>query len=78
MVSLKDVMVSYNVKKSSNITKNCSNLSMQFTLSPFSGIIQFTQLVRSLEREDPEIALLHSRVRAHFLPEIPSSSGASL
>ncbi|KAJ1530359.1 hypothetical protein ONE63_005271 [Megalurothrips usitatus] len=42
------------------------------------GIIQFTQLVRTLEREDPEIAQLHSRVRAHFLPEIPSSSGASL
>ncbi|XP_034252007.1 protein C10 [Thrips palmi] len=42
------------------------------------GIIQFTQLIRNLEQEDSEIALLHSRVRAHFLPEIPSSSGASL
>ncbi|XP_026276215.1 protein C10 isoform X1 [Frankliniella occidentalis] len=42
------------------------------------GIIQFGQLVRALEREDAEIALLHSKVRSHFLPDIPSSSGASL
>ncbi|KAF3427807.1 hypothetical protein E2986_02131 [Frieseomelitta varia] len=44
------------------------------------GTVQFAQLLRTLEREDPEIAQLHSQVRSHFLPPvtISSSTEASL
>ncbi|XP_024942427.1 protein C10 isoform X2 [Cephus cinctus] len=44
------------------------------------GTVQFAQLIRSLERENPEIAQLHSQVRAYFLPpvSITSSAEASL
>ncbi|XP_076170918.1 protein C10 isoform X3 [Ptiloglossa arizonensis] len=44
------------------------------------GTVQFTQLLRALEREDPEIAQLHSQVRSYFLPPvtISSSTEASL
>lgn len=44
------------------------------------GTVQFAQLLRALEREDPEIAQLHSQVRSYFLPPvtISSSTEASL
>ncbi|XP_003487119.1 protein C10 isoform X1 [Bombus vosnesenskii] len=44
------------------------------------GTVQFVQLLRALEREDPEIAQLHSQVRSYFLPPvtISSSTEASL
>ncbi|KAF7402242.1 protein C10-like [Vespula maculifrons] len=38
------------------------------------GTVQFAQLIRTLEREDPEIAQLHSQVRSYFLPSITSPS----
>lgn len=46
----------------------------------FLGTVQFAQLLRTLEREDPEVAQLHSQVRSHFLPPvtISSSTEASL
>jgi len=34
------------------------------------GIVHFAQAIRSLEREDPEVAQLHAQVRAHFLPPV--------
>lgn len=37
-------------------------------LSP--GIVHFAQAIRSLEKEDPEVAHLHAQVRAHFLPPV--------
>lgn len=44
------------------------------------GTIQFAQLIRALEREDAEIAQLHSQIRSYFLPPvmINSSTEASL
>ncbi|KAL0124969.1 hypothetical protein PUN28_004250 [Cardiocondyla obscurior] len=44
------------------------------------GVIQFAQLIRALEREDAEIAQLHSQVLSYFLPPltINSSTEASL
>jgi len=33
-------------------------------------MVQFAQYIRALEREDPEVALLHSQVRAKFLPPV--------
>ncbi|XP_066592764.1 protein C10 [Prorops nasuta] len=38
------------------------------------GIIQFAQLIRTLEKEDPEIEQMHSKVRSHFLPPMITSS----
>ncbi|KAK2586752.1 hypothetical protein KPH14_011783 [Odynerus spinipes] len=38
------------------------------------GTVQFAQLIRTLEREDPEVAQLHSQVRSYFLPPITASS----
>ncbi|KPJ18333.1 Protein C10 [Papilio machaon] len=38
------------------------------------GIVQFTQLVREMERADTEVARLHSQVRAHYLPPVSISS----
>ncbi|XP_043490380.1 protein C10 [Polistes fuscatus] len=38
------------------------------------GTVQFAQLIRKLEREDPEVAQLHSQVKSHFLPPITNSS----
>lgn len=32
--------------------------------------MHFAQAIRSLEREDPEVAHLHAQVRAHFLPPV--------
>ncbi|XP_015522009.1 protein C10 [Neodiprion pinetum] len=44
------------------------------------GTVQFAQFIRTLERDDPEIAQLHGQVRAYFLPPvtISSSTEASL
>lgn len=44
------------------------------------GTVQFAQLLRSIEREDPEVAQLHGQVRSYFLPPftINSSTEASL
>ncbi|XP_068632085.1 protein C10 [Battus philenor] len=38
------------------------------------GIVQFTQLVREMERADNEVARLHGQVRAHYLPPVSISS----
>lgn len=38
------------------------------------GTVQFAQLIRTLEREDPEVAQLHSQVRSYFLPPVTTSS----
>lgn len=40
----------------------------------YIGTVQFAQLIRTLEREDPEVAQLHSQVRSYFLPSIISPS----
>ncbi|XP_008546782.1 protein C10 [Microplitis mediator] len=40
------------------------------------GTIQFAQFIRTLEREDPEIARLHNQVRSYFLPSVASSPSA--
>ncbi|XP_014208970.1 protein C10 [Copidosoma floridanum] len=44
------------------------------------GTVQFAQLIRSLEKEDPEVAKLNAQVRSYFLPSAPvnSSTDASL
>ncbi|XP_012532115.1 protein C10 [Monomorium pharaonis] len=44
------------------------------------GTVQFVQFIRALEREDAEIAQLHSQIRSYFLPPITinSSTEASL
>lgn len=34
------------------------------------GIINFARLLRMLEREDPEVARLHSLIRAYYLPPV--------
>lgn len=34
------------------------------------GLIQFEQLIRDMEKEDPEIARLRSQIRAIYLPPI--------
>lgn len=44
-------------------------------LSP--GIVHFAQVIRTLEREDPEVAHLHAQVRAHFLPPVSISTEPS-
>ncbi|XP_034939931.1 protein C10 [Chelonus insularis] len=40
------------------------------------GTIQFAQFIRTLEREDPEIARLHNKVRSYYLPPVASSPSA--
>lgn len=34
------------------------------------GIIKFAQIVRNLEREDPEISRLHSLIKTYYLPPV--------
>lgn len=34
------------------------------------GIIKFSQMLRNLEREDPEISRLHSLVKSYYLPSV--------
>lgn len=34
------------------------------------GTVQFAQLIRALEREDAEVAQLHSQIRSYFLPPV--------
>ncbi|KAJ4442152.1 hypothetical protein ANN_12018 [Periplaneta americana] len=41
------------------------------------GIVHFAQAIRTLEREDPELAHLHAQVRAHFLPPVSISTEPS-
>ncbi|XP_011498281.1 PREDICTED: protein C10 [Ceratosolen solmsi marchali] len=38
------------------------------------GAVQFAQLIRSLEKEDIEVAKLHAQVRSYFLPSTPVNS----
>ncbi|XP_014484876.1 PREDICTED: protein C10 [Dinoponera quadriceps] len=42
------------------------------------GAVQFAQMIRAFEREDPEVAQLHNQVRSYFLPpvsiDIPSEA----
>lgn len=42
------------------------------------GIVHFSQLIRNLEREDSDIAQLHSQIRTHFLPPVNINTEASL
>lgn len=42
------------------------------------GIVHFSQLVRNLEREDPEVADLHNQIRNYFLPPVNINTEASL
>ncbi|OXU27921.1 hypothetical protein TSAR_007580 [Trichomalopsis sarcophagae] len=44
------------------------------------GAVQFAQFIRSLEKDDTEVAKLHAQVRSYFLPSVPvnSSTDASL
>ncbi|XP_022197244.1 protein C10 [Nilaparvata lugens] len=42
------------------------------------GIIQFTQHIVAMEKEDPCIADLHSQLRAIFLPPVSIATDASL
>ncbi|KAG8238779.1 hypothetical protein J437_LFUL018689 [Ladona fulva] len=41
------------------------------------GIVQFAQIIRNLERDDQELALLHTKVRSYFLPPINIPTEAS-
>ncbi|PNF15215.1 hypothetical protein B7P43_G14104 [Cryptotermes secundus] len=41
------------------------------------GIVHFAQVIRMLEREDPEVAHLHAQVRANFLPPVSISTEPS-
>lgn len=41
------------------------------------GIIQFTQHIVTMEREDSGIADLHNQVRAYFLPPVAIASEGS-
>lgn len=38
------------------------------------GTVQFAQLIRALEREDAEVAQLHSKIRSYFLPSVTINS----
>lgn len=38
------------------------------------GMVQFTQIVREMERLDPEVARLHNDIRSHFLPPVSITS----
>ncbi|KAF6214580.1 hypothetical protein GE061_009323 [Apolygus lucorum] len=42
------------------------------------GIIQFTQLIVSLEKEDDIVADLHSQVRGYYLPPVTISNDMGL
>lgn len=46
----------------------------------FAGAVQFAQFIRSLEKDDTEVAKLHAQVRSYFLPSVPvnSSTDASM
>lgn len=40
------------------------------------GIVQFTQIVREMERVDSEVARLHHQIRSQYLPPVSISSTA--
>lgn len=42
------------------------------------GIIQFTQMIVALEKEDDVIADLHTQIRAHYLPPVNIATDVSL
>jgi len=42
------------------------------------GLIQFTQMIVGLEKEDPLILDLHNQVRSHYLPPITISSDGNI
>ncbi|KAK6631923.1 hypothetical protein RUM44_006953 [Polyplax serrata] len=42
------------------------------------GMVHFSQLIRNLEREDSDVAELHSQLRTHLLPPVNMNTEASL
>lgn len=40
------------------------------------GIIQFAQMLRSIEKEDPEISRLHSLIKTYYLPPVSVSTNS--
>lgn len=38
------------------------------------GLVKFAQNLRSLEREDPEVARLHNLIRSYYLPPVSVSA----
>lgn len=40
------------------------------------GIIKFTQMIRSLEREDAEVARLHGLIKAYYLPPVSAHTNS--
>lgn len=40
------------------------------------GIIKFAQMLRALEREDEEVARLHSLIKAYYLPPVSISAAS--
>jgi hypothetical protein len=67
-----------NMFQETSIT-DCSWQNMCKKIGPFlsPGIVHFSQVIRMLEREDPEVAHLHAQVRAHFLPPVSISTEPS-
>lgn len=53
--------------------ENEYNFYYNLLLFLFIGTVQFVKLLRTLEREDPEVAQLHSQVRSYFLPPVLNS-----
>ncbi|KAF2895655.1 hypothetical protein ILUMI_10514 [Ignelater luminosus] len=41
------------------------------------GIVKFAQMLRSLERDDSEVARLHSLIKAHYLPPVSVNAAAN-
>ncbi|EFA07825.2 protein C10 [Tribolium castaneum] len=41
------------------------------------GIIKFAQMLRSLEREDAEVARLNALIKAYYLPPVSVNTGES-
>lgn len=70
-------MVFQKVEKVENINifsfQNEYNFCYNLLLFLFIGTVQFVKLLRTLEREDPEVAQLHSQVRSYFLPPVLNS-----
>lgn len=58
-------------------TRRPRHLNIPF-LSFVLGIIQFTQLIVSLEKEDDLVADLHSQIRGYYLPPVAVSNDMGL
>lgn len=41
------------------------------------GIVKFAQMLRSLERDDSEVARLHSLIKAYYLPPVSVNAAAN-